>query len=190
MQLDCSRLTNSFWILTGIYWAYSSIHLKPVVRKEGSAGRALHIVIMLIACFLLFNGRASVGVLGHRFIPELWSVCWTGVGLTALGCGFALWARALLGANWSGTVTVKQSHELVHRGPYAMVRHPIYTGLLVAAAGTALEVGEVRGVIAVVIALAAFFQKTRREEEFLRDHFGAEYAQYSRSVKRLIPFVL
>jgi len=190
MTFDCSRLTNSFWILTGIYWAYSSMHLEPVVRKERSPGRALHVGIMLLACFLLFSARASVSVLAHRFVAESPSVCSTGLGLTALGCGFAIWARASLGGNWSGTVTLKQSHELVRRGPYAMVRHPIYMGLLVAAAGTALEVGEVRAVIAVGMAFLAFFQKTRREEEFLRDQFGGEYALYSRSVKRLIPFVL
>ncbi len=87
-------------------------------------------------------------------------------------------------------MTVKEKHELVQNGPYTIVRHPIYTGLLVAVFGTALVVGEVRALIALVIAFAGFFQKTRREEQFMVDQFDGDYVQYRRSVKRLIPFVL
>ncbi len=190
MHFDCSKLTNSVWILVGIYWIYTSIGVKPVVRREHSTSRAWHLLIMLIACFLLFSSQTSFGPLAIRLVSEASWICWTGLVLTAAGCSFAVWARALLGRNWSAAVTLKEDHELVRGGPYAIVRHPIYTGLLTAVLGTALEVGEMRALIALIVAFFGFLQKARREEKFLLDRFNGAYVQYSRSVKRLIPFLL
>lgn len=190
MHLDPLRLTTSAWILAGLYWAMSGIRVKAVARSERSSSRAAHVAVMIVACVLLFNSGASLGPLASRFVPgENW-IRWTGFGLTAAGCAFAVWARALLGANWSATVTLKEGHELVRTGPYALVRHPIYAGFLVAVLGTALVIGEVRALLAFAIAFVAWDEKTRREERFLADRFNGEYADYRRSVKRLIPFIL
>jgi protein-S-isoprenylcysteine O-methyltransferase Ste14 len=87
-------------------------------------------------------------------------------------------------------VTVKQNHELILRGPYAVVRHPIYSGFLLALAGTAIAVGEVRAFIGWGLAFATFFLKSAREEQFMRAEFSDEYARYSQRVRRLIPFIL
>lgn len=190
MHLDPWSLTSSVWILLGIYWAYTAIRVKPVARREGSASRFLHMLLMLAACFLLFSARAAWGPLAVRFVPDVSWIRWTGFGLTAAGCAFAAWGRALLGTNWSATVTLKESHELIRNGPYAIARHPIYAGLLVAVFGTGLEVGEVRGLAALAIAFGGWLEKSRREERFLVDRFAGDYVQYSRSVKRLIPFIL
>jgi protein-S-isoprenylcysteine O-methyltransferase Ste14 len=190
MHLAPLRLATSIWILLGLYWVASGITLKPVARRERPAARAAHLGLMLVACVLLFNSRASLGPLATRFVPDADWTGWVGIGLTAAGCAFAVWGRALLGANWSATVTLKQGHELVRGGPYAWVRHPIYAGLLVAVLGTALVVGEVRALLAFAIAFAAWLEKARREERFLMDQFNGEYVEYSRSVKRLIPFLL
>jgi protein-S-isoprenylcysteine O-methyltransferase Ste14 len=97
--------------------------------------------------------------------------------------------RALLGSNWSATVTVKQHHELIRRGPYAIVRHPIYSGFLLGVLGTALALGEVRGLVALALAFAGWYLKARNEEQFLVEQFGDAYVGYRRNVKQLIPFV-
>ena len=112
---------------------------------------------------------------------------WAGALVTAAGLGFTVWARIHLGRNWSGSVTLKQGHELVLTGPYALVRHPIYTGLLVAFAGTALARAEWRGVLAVLIAWAALGRKLRVEERWMAGNFGERYAQYMARVPALVP---
>jgi protein-S-isoprenylcysteine O-methyltransferase Ste14 len=104
-----------------------------------------------------------------------------------------MWARVRLGSNWSAMVTVKQDHELILRGPYAVVRHPIYSGFLLALAGTAIAVGEIRAFIGLGVAFIGFFLKSAAEERFMREEFSEfsdEYARYSQRVKRLIPFIL
>jgi protein-S-isoprenylcysteine O-methyltransferase Ste14 len=102
---------------------------------------------------------------------------------------FAIWARFYLGRNWSGTVTVKQDHKLIRTGPYAVVRHPIYAGFGLAILGTAIAIGEVRGLAATVTALIGMALKSRLEEEFMTEQFGAEYVQYKKDVKAMIPFI-
>jgi protein-S-isoprenylcysteine O-methyltransferase Ste14 len=95
-----------------------------------------------------------------------------------------------LGGNWSATVTVKESHALVRTGPYRFVRHPIYTGLLVALIGAAVARGDVQGFVADAIAFAAFWRKLRIEERWMQETFGDAYARYRVEVAALIPFVL
>jgi protein-S-isoprenylcysteine O-methyltransferase len=87
-------------------------------------------------------------------------------------------------------VTVKQNHELILRGPYTVVRHPMYSGFLLALAGTVIAVGEIRAFIGLGLAFIAFFLKTVAEERFMREEFSGEYARYSQRVRRLIPFIL
>jgi protein-S-isoprenylcysteine O-methyltransferase len=115
-------------------------------------------------------------------------IAWTGLALTAAGCAFAIWARLLLGGNWSSSVTVKQDH--IRRGPYAIVRHPIYSGFLLGLLGTALALGELRGIAGLALASIGWHMKSRREEAFMTAEFGAEYTRYQCEVKALIPFVL
>ena len=110
--------------------------------------------------------------------------------MLAAGLGFAVWARRCLGRNWSGIVTVKQGHELIRSGPYALVRHPIYTGLLLAILGTASAIGEWRGLIAFVLITAGFVLKLRIEEDFISETFGEQYARYRAEVPALIPFIV
>ena len=101
-----------------------------------------------------------------------------------------MWARVHLGRNWSGIVTVKEGHELITGGPYAIVRHPIYTGLLLAFIGSALARGEWRGVLAVAVVLAALWRKLGLEERWMREQFGSAYQAYSQRVAALVPFLL
>ena len=96
----------------------------------------------------------------------------------------------MLGRNWSGVVTVKQDHELIRSGPYRYVRHPIYTGLLIAFAGSAIARGEWRGILALAIVFAALWRKLRLEERWMIETFGDAYLRYRAEVRALIPFVL
>ncbi len=102
---------------------------------------------------------------------------------------FTVWARLHLGRNWSGTVTIKDGHELITSGPYALVRHPIYTGLLLAMLGSALALGDWRGVAAFALAAGALWRKLRVEESWMQQQFGDAYQAYSQRVAALIPFV-
>jgi protein-S-isoprenylcysteine O-methyltransferase Ste14 len=131
-----------------------------------------------------------IPVLGERFLPMAAWPFWVGAAVTAAGLLFAVWARRHIGRNWSGIVTLKKDHELVTSGPYALVRHPIYTGLVLAFAGSAVARAEWRGVLAVVIVLWALWRKLRVEERWMREQFGDAYEAYRRRVSALIPFVL
>jgi protein-S-isoprenylcysteine O-methyltransferase Ste14 len=117
-------------------------------------------------------------------------MAFAGLALTIGGVGVAAWARLLLGANWSAAITIKQDHQIIRRGPYALVRHPIYSGGLLALLGTAIAFGELRGLAGFTLVFSAWWMKSRLEESFLESQFGASYAQYKREVKGLIPFVL
>ncbi len=102
----------------------------------------------------------------------------------------AVSARIFLGRNWSAVVTIKQDHEIIRRGPYALVRHPMYSGFLLAMLGTAVAMGEVRGLLAIGLAFLGLWLKLRTEESFLVEQFGVQYVQYRQETKALIPFVL
>ncbi len=110
--------------------------------------------------------------------------------LSVVGIAIAIWARATLADNWSGRATLREGHELIQTGPYAFVRHPIYTGLLLAFLGTALMRCSPRSFLGVAVFLAVFVWKIRMEDGFLRAEFGAKFEDYRRRVKALVPFVI
>jgi protein-S-isoprenylcysteine O-methyltransferase Ste14 len=189
MTLDFVRWIDSAWFLVAVAWAIGALRLKPVARRERLWSRVYHVAIMTVALALLFSRSTGVAFLDARLFPESDAMGWAGLCLTVAGCVFAVWARARLGSNWSGTVTRKQGHELVRGGPYAVVRHPIYCGLLLALLGTALARGQVRSLIALVPAFVGWSMKARIEERFLVEEFGGDYVRYRRAVKQLIPFL-
>jgi protein-S-isoprenylcysteine O-methyltransferase Ste14 len=94
-----------------------------------------------------------------------------------------------LAGNWSGSVTLKQDHELIRTGPYRFVRHPIYTGALIAVLGTAFAIGQLRGLLAFALTFFAFRYKSQIEERLMIENFGDAYRSYRSSVKALIPFI-
>ena len=107
--------------------------------------------------------------------------------VTAAGLLLSIWARAYLGRNWSGTVTVKVGHQLIRSGPYRWVRHPIYSGLILAMIGTAINKGQLCGFVAVVLLWIGFTLKSRIEERFMGTTFGAEYEDYRRTTGAIVP---
>jgi len=180
----------AIWFGLLAVWLIAAMTAKRTARRAFGVARVGQLVILITAWYLLFRSRPEFSRLNDRFMPDLPAVAWTGAALAAAGAAFALWARFTIGRNWSGTITVKQDHELMTRGPYAVVRHPIYSGLLLTLMGTALVAGEWRGIAAVILAFAGWFWKSRIEERVMTEQFGAAYEDYQRRVKRLIPFVL
>jgi protein-S-isoprenylcysteine O-methyltransferase Ste14 len=187
MDLTSQRAwINAFWALFALYWLVSAFKLKKTKRRETWGQRFLY-MLPLVAAFSLFQPWAHYGWLGARFVPESDAAEWTGVVLTATGVAIAIWARWHLGANWSGVVTLKEGHELIRSGPYRNIRHPIYTGILLALLGTAVTVGEVRGLLAVAIAWLSFYTKARREESFLTQEFGPSFAEHTKRTGMFLP---
>ena len=178
------------WLSWCVYWWAASHNVKTTVQREPVSSRLLHLVPLAIAVFMLSVRRTGIGFLGQRFLPIWEWLFWLGLFLTAGGLLFTVWARVHLGGNWSGTVTIKEGHELVTSGPYTFVRHPIYTGLLLAFLGSALALGQWRGVLAFALAAGALWRKLRVEERWMRQQFGPAYRAYSERVAALVPFVL
>lgn len=178
------------WIILCVFWFVMAFGVKRAVKRQSAAGRLLHIAVGVVAYMLLGTERLSWGPLRHRFVS--WQHEWVvaGVAITYAGVALAIWARTILGGNWSASVTVKHDHSLVRQGPYSTVRHPIYSGLLLAGLGTALVIGQVHCLIAVAIGLVGFYAKARLEERFMIGRFGEEYEEYRRHTWALVPFVL
>lgn len=179
------------WAILVIYWAWSARKLKATTRSEPVVLRLLvYWVPLFLAFALLGPGDWYAGSwLAERFVPKAVWIKGAGLALAIAGIALACWSRYLLGSNWSSVVKIKENHELIERGPYRYIRHPIYTGLLLAFIGTALKVGDWRGVIAVAIVLVSFLRKLRIEERWLGEQFGEKYAGYMRRTKALLPAI-
>jgi protein-S-isoprenylcysteine O-methyltransferase Ste14 len=190
MHFDLNHAAINVWLALAAVWLITAARAKAPARMQPGASRLIHVLVMAVAFALLFRHDARIGPLAVRLVPASGAAGYGGFALTVLGAAFAIWARLQLGRNWSAAVTVKQDHALVQRGPYRLVRHPIYAGGLAAMLGTALIFGEAGCFVGVALSFAGFWWKTRIEEEFMTRQFGADYSQYQRSVKRLIPFVL
>lgn len=192
MSIPFGYLFGGMWLLWLAYWGISALHVKRAVRVESGLSRfGKYMLPLMVAVLLLQNIRAFHGTfLDERFVPEKWWVVWLGFLLTVAGLAFSCWARVALGRNWSGVVQLKQDHELIVRGPYSLVRHPIYTGLLLAFFGTALAIGLWRALLATVIVGFSFWRKLRLEERWLCELFGQQYRDYMQRVKALVPWVI
>ena len=175
------------WLVFFLYWAISALSSK-LAKKSESAGERLQRMIPLTAAYLLlFYNATSLGWLNRRFVTDSSSAAVIGVTMTAAGVAFAIWARWHLGTNWSAIVSIREEHELIRSGPYRRVRHPIYTGMLLAMAGTALVLGEVRGLLALAITLVAFYSKARKEEAWLTHEFGEKFAEHTKHTGMFLP---
>ena len=178
------------WLAWLLYWFLAARNVKATRRREPFASFILNRGLLAVGGLLLAFHRQPLHWLSARFLPLSMTVYWIGFVMLAAGLAIAVLARRRLGRNWSGTVTVKQDHELVRNGPYRFVRHPIYSGLLLAILGTAVAIGEWRGLIAFVLMTAGLAVKMQTEERFMRETFGEEYERYRAAVAALIPFVV
>ena len=172
------------WFVVWMLWA---IRAKQTQQRESVSSRLSYTILIVVAFWMMFAGDVQQSWLRTRlYAPALWTQA-LGIGITAAGLAFAIWARAYLGTNWSGVVSVKVGHELVRGGPYRWVRHPIYSGMILAMLGTALVRHQVRGLIAVVLLYAGFAIKSKIEEQAMTATFGPEYAHYASTTGAIIP---
>ncbi len=171
------------WLVWLGVWIVAAFWSKRTVRRERAAG-LLHRILLMAAYVMLF------GLKGHRVFGGNPAWEWMGFALTLAGAGLGIWARFTIGRNWSAAVTIKEGHTLVREGPYRAVRHPIYSGLLLAMLGTAMGYGTLTGWLSLPVAFVALWFKLRIEEGYMRAQFGEEYLAYQRGVKALVPGVL
>jgi protein-S-isoprenylcysteine O-methyltransferase Ste14 len=183
-------LFPAMWLVFLVYWRAKAWNVKATQRIESWWFRAVRTVLFLTAIALLMLPRIPVPLLYRRLYEHVLLSFWAGAVVTAAGLLFAVWARGHIGRNWSSQVTIKEGHELVQTGPYGLVRHPIYTGILTGFVGSAIATGQVRGWVAAALVLVSFWMKLKLEERWMREVFGAKYDDYSLRVKALVPFVL
>lgn len=178
------------WGFFLVYWQIKAANTKATERLEPATSRIFRVFIFLIAMVLLSIPRIPL----HWLYLQLWPASswtfWLGATVAIAGLLFAVWAREHLGRNWSRSVTIKQGHELITSGPYAVVRHPIYTGILTGFLGMAIAISQVRGFIAFVLIFLAFWIKFRMEEQWMRSQFGEAYATYAHQTAALVPYLL
>lgn len=180
------------WIAFLLYWQIvwaRTTDGKTTQRLEPAASRILRAVTFMVAVIILVTPRIPLPWLYRHLWPDgLWPF-WIGAAVTVGGLLFAVWARRHLGSNWSRSVTIKQGHELITTGPYALVRHPIYTGILTGFLGTAIALSQVRGAVALVLVFLVLWAKFRMEEEWMRSQFGETYATYEHQTAALVPYL-
>jgi len=170
------------WAAFWIYWLVAAFSMK---RGRVAWSRELRIrALIAVAAILLIRFGAFRD---HGLKTDPWRA---GLGLVlfAVGLGFAIWARVHIGRNWGTPMTQKDDPELVTSGPYHLVRHPIYSGILVAGVGTAVALSWI-WLVAVVLAGAYFVYSATVEERFMTEQFPDSYPVYRRSTKMLVPFI-
>lgn len=187
------------WDVWAVTWIVAALWANRTLKRPGIAREWFYRVIALAGFFFLLapighyhDGHLTLtgwpGVLGLHWFPPL-AVGWATVGVTTLGFVFAWWARIHLGRLWSGSITRKEGHTVIDTGPYAIVRHPIYTGIILSAIATAITIGAVHAYIGAALLIVGYWIKAKLEERFLREELGAEaYDAYRRRVPMLVPF--
>jgi protein-S-isoprenylcysteine O-methyltransferase Ste14 len=190
MIRDAGLVIGAMWVAFVAFWIFEATRAKRAAR--GSALPSLVRALVLIAIFLLI--RISFGMHLLRGLPGPIHpspiVAITGAAVCALGIGVAMWARVYLGRNWGMPMSLREGHELVTTGPYALVRHPIYTGILLALVGTAAVQARWPSLVLLVFFFAYFIYAAKVEERTMREQFPVEYPAYVRRTRMLIPFVL
>lgn len=183
-------IISGCWLVFVAIWVFAAVSTKRAVYREPRTQRLRYWVLLVIAYLLMFYGPRLPYPLNLGIIPHVAPTAWAAAVLCVIGLVFSVWARVTLGRNWSGVVTLKEGHELVERGPYRFVRHPIYTGILTMFLATALAQGRLSGFIGTLLLFASFWIKLRDEEKLMLQQFPERYTDYRRRAKRIIPFVL
>jgi protein-S-isoprenylcysteine O-methyltransferase Ste14 len=177
------------WMVLVVVWVVGALRTKRTVQSQSSASQLLYTAILVVGVYLIFAKQSGIAWLDRQLFPATVPIALAGLLAVLMGVAFSVWARLMLGSNWSNRVTVKENHTLVRTGPYRIVRHPIYSGILLGMLGSALQRGGIRCFVGVLICGFSFWLKTRAEERFMVQSFGEQYLQYRHRVKALAPFI-
>jgi protein-S-isoprenylcysteine O-methyltransferase Ste14 len=178
----------ALWGVFYAYWLLRAVGTSPTAQAARPLLDRLHLLFVVAGLTLILSPLGDVlGAAPRRFaaVREI-----VGIGLTVAGLGFAVWARVWLGRYWSSAIVLKQDHALVTGGPYRLVRHPIYSGVSLAAVGSLIAMATPAAVCGFAVFAATYFAKIRREERWLRRFFGAEYDAYAARVAAIVPGIL
>jgi protein-S-isoprenylcysteine O-methyltransferase Ste14 len=178
------------WIVFLCFWGVTALRTKPAVETQRARTALTYSIPIFLGAFLLGEAASDPGALGDRVLPHAGLLPAIGLALTVAGLGLAVWARLTLGGNWSSRVAFKEDHHLVVHGPYARVRHPIYSALLLMFLGSALAAGTLGALVGLPLLVLGIWLKLRREEELMACHFPQDYAAYRSRVSALIPGIL
>ncbi|HTZ50180.1 MAG TPA: isoprenylcysteine carboxylmethyltransferase family protein [Spirochaetia bacterium] len=186
-------IMGACWLAFIVFWVVASIGIKKDASRHGSAwflvGIRLLIAVAIVVVLRVPYLRSVVVTGIHRFAVNHPAIQAAGAALCVIGLALALWARTSLGTNWSGSPAAKEGHELVTSGPYGVIRHPIYTGMLTMMLGTALIAGA-PGLLVLVAFSAIVAYRVRVEERLMQQLFPGTYREYRGRTRALIPFVL
>ena len=182
-------ITSICWVIFWVYWSFGSRRRHPSKRKVALTFTVVNTSLLYLGFLLIWLGRGISGPLGLLVIPQSTLIAVTGTAFTIIGVVFAIWSRLSLKKNWSGVVVITEGQQLIRGGPYAIVRHPIYTGMLLALLGTMLVASTIGSLLGFFLTILSLWQKAAIEEQFLQVEFGEQYTQYQREVKFLIPFI-
>jgi len=181
-----TTLTGQFiflcWAIFIIYWIVAAFGVKRTVERQAGWWRILVLLIAMAIAFFMINH--DVTLWPYTLMIGIFADIVTLIGLIIM-----LWARTVLGGNWSTSTVLKWNHELIQRGPYRYVRHPIYSGLLLMVLGAAIFYGRAIFFVALAISFITAWLRAREEEMLLNRHFPEEYPDYKARVKAFIPFV-
>ena len=175
------------WATLMIVWFVLAFSVKRDVSSYSSVWKQNLLYIVGAVLIIVAVVRIGNGVFTTIIAPPT-SLGWIGALLTSFGIALAVWARFSLGRNWSAHLKVKENHELVTTGPYAYVRHPLYTGVMLAAFSTMLT-GMIFGIGVFIVACIIVPSRIRKEERDMLELFPNEYPAYQKRTKRLVPFV-
>lgn len=186
-QAQLLRLLGWIWVTFGVYWIAAARRGHAEKTSESPFYRTLRLSILLLTFLLLFAKWTAVGVLGRNFFSVNSAIAYLGFALAIAGMAIAIWARVHLGKYWSDKVVLKVDHQLIRTGPYACMRHPIYSGVLLGVAGTALLLNRWRGILAFAILLTNYAIKARREDQILAGAFSESFSEHKHSAGFLLP---
>lgn len=178
------------WASFLTFWLIAALSTKRTVERQSGWWRMVPLLAAVAVMLVQRSGGPLAQLVGASLWQDTLPVGILADVLSAVGLAIMLWARVTLGGNWSGNVVLKENHELIERGPYRFVRHPIYSGLLLMYFGTAIYFARVGTLIALVAVVAGLLVKARQEERLLTRHFPQAYTSYKARVPALIPFML
>jgi protein-S-isoprenylcysteine O-methyltransferase len=181
--------TQLLYLLISAVWLGSLPFVKRNIQEQPISSALPQTIVFATGLYLLFGSPSTLGWFNQPVFTVTLPIALAGLALAICGVGLSIWARLILGENWSNFPSLKQNHTLIMTGPYRLVRHPIYTGILIALLGSALQYGLVRSLLAVLTCAISLCLKVAVEEKFMVQRFGDAYLRYRRNVNALVPFL-